>query len=192
MRHCDFDGLFEGAAEFEVWECAFQQLIFWHCDAKKAGLRRRGDEAGGVPGSQISEAGMREGPCSRASCCQTCGALGGLVCFIRKRRETPIPGSKMQGRRLQLELSSEVETASRQENPSNQESGAPFLFNRNGKGSRPWRGLPSPGGSSGWRKRPGPPEARRPGSAPVPAAGKTGRRRQHRLARSLQPGDGGG
>jgi hypothetical protein len=29
-----------------------------------------------------------------------------------------------------------VETGSRQENPSNQESGAPFRFDRNGKGSR--------------------------------------------------------
>jgi len=32
-------------------------------------------------------------------------------------------------------FSSEVETGSRQENASNQESGAPFRFNRNGKGS---------------------------------------------------------
>ena len=33
-------------------------------------------------------------------------------------------------------FSSEVETGSRQENASNRESGAPFQFNRNGKGSR--------------------------------------------------------
>jgi len=33
-------------------------------------------------------------------------------------------------------FSSEVETGSRQENASNRESGAPFRFNRNGKGSR--------------------------------------------------------
>jgi hypothetical protein len=32
-------------------------------------------------------------------------------------------------------FSSEVDTGSRQENASNQESGAPFRFNRNGKGS---------------------------------------------------------
>src|SRR6266567_301801 len=33
-------------------------------------------------------------------------------------------------------FSSEVDTGSRQENASNQESRAPFRFNRNGKGSR--------------------------------------------------------
>ena len=33
-------------------------------------------------------------------------------------------------------FSSEVDTGSRQENASNQESGAPFRFNRNGNGSR--------------------------------------------------------
>jgi uncharacterized protein YjiS (DUF1127 family) len=38
-------------------------------------------------------------------------------------------------------FSSEVGTGSRQENASNQKSGAPFRFNRNGEGSRPfaWR-----------------------------------------------------
>src|SRR6266576_3157219 len=36
-------------------------------------------------------------------------------------------------------FSSEVETGSRQENASNQESRAPFRFYRNGKGSRIWR-----------------------------------------------------
>ena len=35
-------------------------------------------------------------------------------------------------------FSSEVETGSRQENASNQESGAPFRFHRNGKGSSVW------------------------------------------------------
>jgi hypothetical protein len=35
-----------------------------------------------------------------------------------------------------IAFSSEVETGSRQENASNQESRAPFRFNRNGKGSR--------------------------------------------------------
>ncbi|MEH2612235.1 DUF1127 domain-containing protein [Bradyrhizobium sp. AZCC 1693] len=38
-------------------------------------------------------------------------------------------------------FSSEVGTGSRQENASNQKSGAPFRFNRNGEGSKPfaWR-----------------------------------------------------
>jgi hypothetical protein len=36
-------------------------------------------------------------------------------------------------------FSSEVEAGSREENASNKESGAPFRFNRNGKGSRPGR-----------------------------------------------------
>jgi hypothetical protein len=40
-------------------------------------------------------------------------------------------------RRATRAFSSEVETGSRQENASNQESRAPFRFNRNGKGSRP-------------------------------------------------------
>src|SRR5450759_2071716 len=42
----------------------------------------------------------------------------------------------MAGRRRKTKaFSSEVETGSRQENASNQESRAPFRFNRNGKGS---------------------------------------------------------
>jgi hypothetical protein len=39
-------------------------------------------------------------------------------------------------RSLSKAFSSEVETGSRQENASNQESRAPFRFNRNGQGSR--------------------------------------------------------
>src|SRR6202035_4515463 len=44
-------------------------------------------------------------------------------------------------------FSSEVETGSRQENASNQESRAPFRFNRNGKGSRAREFVRSSGGA---------------------------------------------
>jgi hypothetical protein len=35
-------GLFEDSAEFDVWQWAFQQLLSWRGDAKKASLWRQG------------------------------------------------------------------------------------------------------------------------------------------------------
>jgi hypothetical protein len=70
-----------------------------------------------------------------------------------------------------------VETGSRQENASNQESGVPFRFNRNGKGASaqtPYSGA--------WRRR-------NPGRAIAIIAGSFAKRGQFPMIRKLRSGE---
>jgi hypothetical protein len=69
---------------------------------------------------------------SRKACYRSCRT--GLFCHAEVLLEM-VPVWKGKCIRRIGAFSSEVETGSRQENASNQESRAPFRFDRNGKGS---------------------------------------------------------
>jgi hypothetical protein len=65
------------------------------------------------------------------------GGLGGALLFgVIAARDAEIAVMREPARRTAKAFSSEVETGSRQENASYQESRAPSRFNRNGKGSK--------------------------------------------------------